>query len=113
MIVEGQRSDAIHDLVEEILWMDLLHYFSVDPIAHAEQSFAVDAVNRCRHHRSDARDQPSILSIEGAARSRERDCAPCPAASPNGSDQHVWLNRRMSVSDVSGQHAQVPVDFLG
>ena len=45
MIVERQRSDAVQDLVEEILGMDLLHDLPVDPIAHAEESIAVDPVN--------------------------------------------------------------------
>ena len=45
MIVERQRSDAVHDLVEEILGMDLLHDLPVDPIAHAKESIAVDPVD--------------------------------------------------------------------
>ena len=45
MIVEGQRSDAVQDLIEEILRMDLLHDLPVDPIAHAKEPIAVDPVN--------------------------------------------------------------------
>ena len=51
MIVESQRPDAIQDLVEEILRMDLLHHLSVDPISHAEEPVAVDPVNGSRHDR--------------------------------------------------------------
>ena len=45
MIVEGQRSDAVQDLIEEILGMDLLHDLPVDPIAHAKEPIAVDPMN--------------------------------------------------------------------
>ena len=45
VIVEGQRPDAVQDLVEEILRVDLLHDLPVDPIAHAKEPIAVDPVN--------------------------------------------------------------------
>src|SRR5262249_17662850 len=108
MIVEGQRSYPVHDLVEEILRMDLLHDLSVDPIAYTEKSNAIDPVNGRRQHRRDARHQASILAIEVAARREQGNGAPGPAAPADGSDQHVALDRRMGVADVSCQHPQVP-----
>ena len=45
MIVERQRADAVQDLIEQILGVDLLHDLPVDPVAHAEQPIAVDPVN--------------------------------------------------------------------
>src|SRR5262245_65816666 len=45
MIVEGQRSDAVQDLVEEILGADLFHNFLVDPGAYFEEPIAIDSVN--------------------------------------------------------------------
>ena len=45
MIVERQRPDAVEDLIEEILRVDLLHDLPVDAIAHAEQSIAIDPVD--------------------------------------------------------------------
>ena len=57
MIVEGQRSEAVEDLIEEILRMDLHHHLPVDPVAHAEESIAIDSVNGGRQDRSDPRHQ--------------------------------------------------------
>jgi hypothetical protein len=88
--------------------VDLFHDLSVDPIADSEKSIPVDPMNRSGQDGGDARNQPSILSIEVAAWSEKRDRAPRAASPPNGSDQHISLDRRMRVPDVPSQHAQVP-----
>ena len=71
--------------------MDLLHDLPVDPIAHAEKSIAVDPMNRRRQGGRDARDQPSILSIEGPARS---DHAIAPHAPPRRRMDPINMSRR-------------------
>ena len=53
VIVVGQRPDAIQDLIEEILRMNLLHDFAIDPVSHAKEPVAVDPVNGFRQRRRD------------------------------------------------------------
>ena len=76
MVVEGQRPDAVEDLVEEILRVDLLHDLPVDAVAHPQQPVAIDPVHRRRQRLGDARDQPPILAIEGVAGADQRHRAP-------------------------------------
>ena len=71
----GQRPEAVEDLVEEILRMDLLHDLPVDPVSHAEHPIAVDAVNgvrtapwRCARAGVDPPDRRDVPG--GSARSR-------------------------------------------
>jgi hypothetical protein len=113
MIVERQRSDAVEDLVEEILGMDLLHDLPIDAVAHAQQPIAVDAVHRLGQDRGDARDQPPIVTIEFAPRRDQRERAPGAAPAPDRANQHVALQRRVGVPDVARQHVPVPVGVLG
>ena len=91
MIVEGERSDAVEDLVEEILRMDLLHDLPVDAIAHAEEPIAVDPVNRGRQDRGDARDQASILPIERAG--PDATSAIAPQAPPRRRTDPISMSR--------------------
>ena len=92
--------------------MDLLHDLPVDPIAHAQQSIAVDAVNRGRQHGRDPPDQAPILAIEAVPGGDQRDRAPRAASPPDRSQQHVTLDRRVGVADVLGQDVQLPVAML-
>jgi hypothetical protein len=109
MIVEREGTDAVQDLVEEILGMDLLHDLPVDPVTNTQQSIAVDPVNGGRQDCCDASDQPSILVIEDASGRRQGNRAPRAASPPDRSEQHVALYRRVGVTDVPGQDAQVPI----
>ena len=45
MVVAGERAQAVEDLVEEVLRMQLLHDLAVDAVAHLEHPLAVDALN--------------------------------------------------------------------
>jgi hypothetical protein len=113
MIVEGQRSQAVEDLIEEILWMDLHHHFPVDPVAHAEESIAIDSVNGGRQDRSDPRHQAAVVPIEGAARRDKRNRAPLSPAATDRPDQHVALKGRLRVADIARQDAALPVGHFG
>ena len=113
MVVEGQRSEAVEDLIEEILWMDLHHHFPVDPVAHAEEPIAIDSVNGGRQDRSDPRHQAPVVAIEGVARCDERNRAPLSAATTDRADQHVALKGRLRVTDIARQDAPLPVGHFG
>ena len=89
MIVEGQRSEAVEDLIEEILWMDLHHHFPVDPVAHAEESIAIDSVDGGRQDRNYPR-HLAVVPIEVAARCDQRDRAPLSAAT---TDRPINMSR--------------------
>ena len=46
VIVVGQRSQPVENLVEEILRIDLHHDLPVDPVPDAQHLLAVDELNR-------------------------------------------------------------------
>ncbi len=46
VIVVGQRSEAVEDLVEEILRMDQLHDLAIDAVAHVEHPLAIHRLDR-------------------------------------------------------------------
>jgi hypothetical protein len=83
MIVERQRSNAVQDLIEEILGMDLLHDLAVDPITHAKEPLAVDAVDCRRQDGGNSRHQPPILAIEILAGGDQGNRAPRALAPPH------------------------------
>ena len=109
MIVESQGADAVQDLVEEILRMDLLHDLSVDAISYAKEPVAVDPVQGVRQDVGDTPDEASIVTIERMTRPHERNRAPCAATPSYRSNHHVALNRRIGVPDVASQNVEIPV----
>ena len=113
MIVERERPEPVEDLIEEILRMDLLHDFSVDPIPYAKQAITVNPMNSRRNCHRDAGDQAAILPVVRAARSDERHRAPGASAPAHRPDQHVALDRGIGVTDVAREHTEVPVAVLG
>ena len=109
MIVESQGADAVQDLVEEILRMDVLHYLSVDAISYSKEPVAVDPVKGSRQDLGDTPDEVSIVTIERMTRAHERNRAPCATTPSYRSNQHVALNWRMCVADVACQNVEIPV----
>ena len=110
MIVERQRADAVQDLVEEILGMDLLHDLPVDPIAHAQESIAVDPMNGGSTAASDPRS-----GVDPPDRTDAATTAIAPHAPPRRRTDPISmcaLNRRMLVTDVARQHVEVPIGLL-
>src|SRR5262249_19747376 len=107
-IVVSQGADAVEDLVEGVLRMDLLADLPVDLVAHAEQPVAIDPMDPLGERSADAPEQTPIVAVVRSARTKERDRAPGSLAPSQRGHQHLALDRRMFVPDVARQHAEVP-----
>src|SRR5262245_57359869 len=107
MVVMRERPEAVQDLIEEVLGMEVLHHLPVYPVAHAADAIAVDLMNGIRQRRSRPHQETSILVTERAL-AHHRNGAPGTSAPPDGADQQVRLNRRTLVSDEAGQRVEVP-----
>ena len=59
VVVVGQRSKAVQDLVEEVLRVDQLHDLAIDAVAHVEHPFTIHRLDGIRDRRRDPRQQPA------------------------------------------------------
>ena len=109
VIVVSERSKAIEDLVEEVLGVDLLHDFPVDPVAHVADAIPVDLLNgvrqrRCGRAPGDVRSSRS----KGRRLAHDRNSAPCASTPAHRADHQVRLDRRMLMPDEASQRVEVP-----
>src|SRR5262245_40492155 len=112
MIVAGQGTQAVQDLVEEIFGMELLHDLPIDPITDAQHTFSIHVLDGLRSDGGNPPEQVTVVSLEGAAGPHERQRRPGASSPPHRSNQQVVFPRRMLVSNEASQEIEVPVAVL-
>ncbi len=113
VIVVGQRTEAVEDLVEEILRMEQLHDPPVDAVADLEHPLAVHRLDGIGHDGRGARHQSSVIMIERRRLAPERHRAPRRAAAADRREHHVAADRRPGMADEAGDVREIPVVVAG
>src|SRR5262249_51059564 len=108
VIVVGQRTESIQDLIKEILRMELLQDFPVDPIAHRQRPHLVHLLKGFRGEVRDAREHMLIVPLERMSRARERHRRPGSAPPAQRCDQQVISSWWVLTSNEPSQELEVP-----
>ena len=113
MIVPGERSKAVEDLIKEVLRMELLFDLPVDPIADLEHTLAVHFLNSVGRDVGDARQEALVVSVVWSPRTHEGECRPRSTTAPDRRDRHILGASRSFNADEPRQQIQVPRSRLG
>ena len=108
MIVPGERAEAIEDLVEEILRVQLLADLAVDAVAHLEHPVAIHLRDPIRDERRDPQQQALVTAGVRAAVAHQRQRGPPSSASRDWHDGHVGRADRTLHADEPGEQLHVP-----
>jgi hypothetical protein len=108
VIVGRQRADAVEDLVEEILRMDLLHDLAIDPVANFEHPLSIQDVNRLRHGGRDPGEEPPVVASEFRLGPHQAQSRPGGAAPSNRRHHQVAPGRRVRMADEPADVLEIP-----